>query len=321
MSAGLGYEHNEVFESAVTPRVSVAVYLRNPARGSLGETKLTFNAGKGIKAPAIYQEQSSLFTLLQTVPAALRPAVSPIGPERSRSIDVGIEQGFADGSARIRASYFMNRFEDLIEYVSKNVLPQVGVPPALPRPPSSAPTSTRRRSTRRGWSLGRGGGEPPASADGVLHVPRRRGHGVVRGQRARTRAEPVDSRRAHRSLLAARWRAAVPAAGELGSLLASYSRGPVDVTLSAFFSGKRDSSTFLSDQFFGNSLLLPNKDLEAAYQKVDLAAAYRVYPRLKAFMSLENLLDKEYAAAAGFPALPLTARFGVTVDVGGRRQP
>ena len=99
--------------------------------------------------------------------------------------------------------------------------------------------------------------------------------------------------------------------------MVAYAKGPADVAVSTFFSGKRDGSTFVDDEFFGYSMLLPNKDLEAAYQKVDLSAGYRVHRRLRVFASLENLFDKEYTASFGFPALGLAARAGVTVSVGG----
>ena len=90
------------------------------------------------------------------------------------------------------------------------------------------------------------------------------------------------------------------------------------MALSAYLSGTRDGSTFLSDGFFGYSLLLPNQDLEAAYQKVDLAAGYRPHRSFRVFISVENLFDKDYQASYGFPALPITARVGVTLNVGGR---
>ena len=82
-------------------------------------------------------------------------------------------------------------------------------------------------------------------------------------------------------------------------------------------SGRRDGGTFLSDQFFGNSLLLPNAELESGYQKADVTGSYRVHARLKAYVSIENLLDREYQATPGYPALPLTARGGLSLRVGG----
>jgi len=102
-----------------------------------------------------------------------------------------------------------------------------------------------------------------------------------------------------------------------GSLMVAYAKGPADLAVSAFFTGKRDGSTFLDDEFFGSSLLLPNKDLEAGYQKVDLSAGYRPIKQLRGFVSIENLFDKDYQASFGFPALGLTARAGVTVSLGG----
>src|SRR4029450_12318270 len=64
-NGGLGFDHNAIFGNAWTPRVSVAAYLRQPsAREALGDTKLTFNAGKGIKEPNLGQELSSLFVLV-----------------------------------------------------------------------------------------------------------------------------------------------------------------------------------------------------------------------------------------------------------------
>jgi iron complex outermembrane receptor protein/vitamin B12 transporter len=103
-----------------------------------------------------------------------------------------------------------------------------------------------------------------------------------------------------------------------GSFMVSYVKGPFDAALSAYLTGRRDGSTFLSDGFFGYSMLLPNQDLEAAYQKVDLAGGYLVHRSFKVFASIENLFDEDYQASYGFPALPITARVGVTLRVGGR---
>ena len=129
VTGGVGFEHNAIFGNVATPRVSVAVYARTPSGTSnAGETKVTFNAGRGIKSPSLFQEQSSLFALIPAGSPA-GASVSPIGPERSRSIDAGIEQGFWRGRARARVAYFHNEFFDLLEYVNKNVLPEVGVPP------------------------------------------------------------------------------------------------------------------------------------------------------------------------------------------------
>lgn len=318
VNAGVGVEHNAAFKSAVTPRVSVAVYLHEATTGAVGATKLTFNAGKGIKAPALYQEQSSLFVLLASAPASARSAVEPIGPERSTSVDVGIEQEFASGQARVRVSYFHNEFDDLIEFVSRAILPRVGVS-------AEAAAAAGFGAYVNSQSFKAQGLETTFEA------------GIARSLRVMASYTYLDAE-VTESLSGGALNPAInpkfpgipigqfsPLVGarpfrrppHSGSLMVSYSRGPADVALSTFFSGRRDASTFLDDEFFGTSLLLPNTDLEAGYQKVDLSGGYRVHKRLRGFVTLENLFDKDYQASFGFPALGLTARAGVTVSVGG----
>ena len=66
---------------------------------------------------------------------------------------------------------------------------------------------------------------------------------------------------------------------------------------------------------------VPNEDLDPAYQKIDLSVGYAVHPRLRVYTSIENLFDKDYAAAFGFPSLPFTIRAGAAVTFGGDRRP
>ena len=99
----------------------------------------------------------------------------------------------------------------------------------------------------------------------------------------------------------------------------TYSKGLGQVAVAGYFSGKQDDSTLLSDGFFGNSLLLPNQDMDKGYAKIDLSGSYRVHPRLKWYASIENLLNQDYQAVGGYPALPITIRTGVSVTLGGTR--
>jgi len=104
-----------------------------------------------------------------------------------------------------------------------------------------------------------------------------------------------------------------------GTLFVTYTTGQFDVALSGYFAGRRDDSTFVSDGFFGNSLLLPNKDLDPSYQKIDVSVSYRLHPRFRVYTTLDNLFDQDYAAAYGFPSLPFTIRVGASVGLGGDR--
>jgi vitamin B12 transporter len=328
VSAGVGYEHNAIFKSAATPRLSVAAYLRDPSStAALGDTKVTLNAGTGIKAPSISQELSSLFALVRALPPASQPGsaagLAPVGPERNRSVDVGIDQGFYGGRARARASFFDNQFSDLIEYVSKSALPQLGIP----APVAAATGFGAYVNSSSYWARGL-----ETSAEARLGpMIRIVGsytylHAVVTKSFASSALAPAINP-AFSTIPIGAYGPLVGAApfrrpANIGSLLITFANGPAQVSLAGYFAGKSDDSTFQSDGYFGNSMLLPNHDLDAAYQKVDLSASYRIHPRLRWYISVENVLNQRYEATFGYPALPRGARTGITVIVGGdARQP
>ncbi|MBI3402851.1 MAG: TonB-dependent receptor [Acidobacteria bacterium] len=318
VNGGLGFDSNEIFGSAWTPRVSVAAYLRKPtAVGAIGDTKVTFNAGKGIKEPNLYQELSSLYAL---VPAATASSlgVTPIGPERSRSADLGIEQGLAGGHGRVRLAYFNNDFSDLIEYVSKGVLPQLGVSTAAANASGFGAYVNSQSNTSSGVEL---------SAEAKM--------GRVRILGAYTYVDAVVTKSFSSGVLSPAVNPAFPTIkigqysplvgnrpfrrpANSGSLIATYSDRKFQMSIAGYFVGKQDDSTFLSDQFFGYSMLLPNQDMDPAYQKVDVSGSYMIHPRLRWYVTAENAFDATFEAAAGYPALGRTVRTGITLRVGGR---
>jgi iron complex outermembrane receptor protein/vitamin B12 transporter len=103
-----------------------------------------------------------------------------------------------------------------------------------------------------------------------------------------------------------------------GFLALTYNRPRWSALLQGVFIGPRDDSTFLLDADFGNTLLLPNRNLDSAYQKLDLSGDFRLNQHLLLFTSMENLLNERYSSNFGFPALPFTFRSGVKITIGGR---
>jgi iron complex outermembrane receptor protein/vitamin B12 transporter len=311
VNGGLGFDHNDVFGFAWTPRLSAAAYLRRPSStASLGDTKLTVNAGKGIKEPSLGQELSSLFAL---VPAATASAlgVQPVGPERSRNVDVGIEQGLAGGRGRVRVSYFNNEFFDLIEFVSRSVLPRLGVPADAATASGFGAYVNAQSNKSSGIEL---------SAEGVA--------GPMRLLASYTYVDATVTKSFSSGTLSPAINPAFPGIpigqfsplvgarpfrrpANSGSVVVSYSTRRAQAALAGYFVGARDDSTFLTDEFFGFSLLLPNQDLDPAYQKLDLSGSYAIHPRVRTYVAIENLFNQTYAATAGFPSLPRAARIGV----------
>jgi vitamin B12 transporter len=324
VTAGLGYAHIEGYASRYAPRLSAAAYLRKPATSAFwSDTRLTLNAGKGIKATTVTSVTSSLYTLLQKTPAgsalAASAGIGPIGPERGRNVDVGVEQGLWRGRARARASYFNNEFFDLVEFVSKNLLPQFGIAADVAAAAGSGAYVNSQSFKAKGVEL---------SADAMF--------GRVRVATSYTYLDAAVTKSLSSSVTP-QFNPSIPGipiggftalVGQrpfrrptnTGSLLVSYTQGPAAIALTGYFAGKADDSTFMvgSDIHFGNSLLLPNHDLNPGYQKMDVSGSYQIRPRIKWFVTIENLLDQHYEPAFGFPALSVNLRTGVTIAVGGR---
>lgn len=315
VTAGLGFDDNAVYGAAVTPRVSASAYLRKPsATGGAGDTKVTFNAGTGIKAPAVYQELSSLASIVKDAV----PGIPPIGPERSRGFDVGIEQALAGGRVRARASYFRNTFSDLIEYVSSSVLPQLGVTPDAAAASGYGAYVNSSSYRSQGIEVSTDASIGPVTfmasytyLDAV--VTKSLSDGVLTP--AINPAFPNTPIGQYAPLVGAR---PFRRPQNSGNLMARYSHGKLQLLLAGYFSGKADDSTFLSDGDFGYSMLLPNHDLDAAFQKIDLSASYELQAHARWYVSIENLLNEHYEAASGYPALPFAIRTGVTIGVGGK---
>jgi iron complex outermembrane receptor protein/vitamin B12 transporter len=328
LAGGVGLDHNAVFGFAATPRVSVASYLRRPSgSAAAGDTKLVFNAGTGIKAPSISQQTTSLFGLLSSTSQGgvliSRFGVSPIGPERSRSVDVGLEQGLWHQRARARATVFDNQYRDLIEFLSKNALSLFGVP----RDVAAAAAATSFGAYVNSSSYRARGLE--ISLDGRVGS-----HLIVSG--AYTYLDAVVTQSFASSALRPAFNPAYPGepigafaplvggrpfrrAPNTASLHAAVVGSRGQLSVAGYFVGRQDASTFLSDAFGGNSLLLPNHNLAAGYQKVDVSGDYRPHRRIRLYAVVENVLNQRYEAALGFPALPVTLRTGVALILGGPR--
>ncbi|MCU1308711.1 MAG: TonB-dependent receptor plug [Acidobacteriaceae bacterium] len=320
-TAGVGLEKNAIFGFAATPKVSLAYYLARPVTDRFfSGTKLKFNFGKGIKEPDIFDENSSLFALLSKVAPSMITQfnVAPIGPERSRSFDFGVDQAFLNRRARLAVTFFHNRFYDQIEFVNKTFLPQLGVPTSVAAATgfgaavNSADYRARGAETEVEFNLGHGfsaigtytytGAVVTKSFSGDNNFP------------AINPAFPGVLIGAFSPLVGARPFRRAP---HSGSFALRYSRPKFTAAVNGYLVGRRDDSTFLTDSGFLNLLLLPNRNLAAGYQKIDLTGSYAIHPAVTLFTSMENLLNQRYDAAYGFPSLPFTIRAGVKFVIGG----
>jgi vitamin B12 transporter len=320
---GVGVEKNTVFGLAATPRASLAYYLVRPrATGSLAGTKLKFNYGQGIQEPDIFSADNSLLALLSQLPNGPQLIsqfhVGPIGAVRSRSFDAGVEQLFWDGRAKLGLTFFDNHFSDEIEFVSPGGLAKLGVPQGIldvtPFGASINSLATRSLGAETELEVGLGHGFTLRAAYTYLDGIVRRSFSSDELFPSFNPLFPTIPIGAFSPLVGNRPFNRAP---HTGSFYLGYARRKLALTLSGNFIGRRDSSTFLSDSTFGPSMLLPNHNLAAAYQKIDVSGSYRLTRHVQLYSAVENLASQHYDPAPGFPALPFNFRAGIRVTVGG----
>jgi vitamin B12 transporter len=323
-NVGSGIENNGLFGLAGTPRASLAYYLVRPSAASwLSGTKLHVSFGKGIKEPSVFQQSSSIFDILSGLPNGSQLIaqfhVGQIGPEESRTYDGGVDQELWNGRARLGLTYFHNEFTNGIEDVPPGGLIQLGVPvdqlPALEAGAFINSEAFRSQGLEfeaeyriNSRLFARGG---YTYTDAVVQRSFSSDQGFGESFNPAFPDIPIG---AFSPLVGARPFRVAPHSGYFGL---NYTRSKFYSSLTGTLVGRRDDSDFLFDSNFGPNMLLPNRNLDGAYQRLDLSGGYQVTPRLTAYANIQNLLSEHYVQAFGFPSLPFTFRSGIKITFGG----
>ena len=324
---GGGIEDNAVFGVAGTPRASLAYYVARPGgSGVFSGTRLTFNFAKGIKEPSIYYQNNSLYGLLSNTsivpngPELIQQYhIHPFRSEDSRTYDGGVEQQLFGGKARFSVIYFHNEFTNQAEYVAQQNLVQLGVPSEVAQALGYFGAAVNTLNYRaQGAELGF-----HYRVNGAVTL---RGgwtytDAVVQQSFASSALEPAINPLfpavpigAYSPLVGARPFRIAPHTGYAG---VDWTGRRWFVSAIGTLVSHRDDSTFLTDTEFGNTLLLPNRNLDPGYQKVDLYGSYHLTNRVTAYTSLQNLLNQSYQEVYGYPALPFNIRAGLKFTFGG----
>jgi iron complex outermembrane receptor protein/vitamin B12 transporter len=66
-------------------------------------------------------------------------------------------------------------------------------------------------------------------------------------------------------------------------------------------------------------LVLPNRNLDFGYSKLDLGGSYQFVSWLGAYAQLDNLTSNKKIAPVGYPSLPFTFRAGLRLTLGHSR--
>jgi outer membrane cobalamin receptor len=251
---------------SANPRLAVAYLLRGT--DGAASTRLRASAGTGIRPPDVFE-------IAFTDNPGLRP-------ERSRSVDAGVQQTFADGAAVVDATVFYNAYDDLIVSVGRSF-----------RDASRFRSDNISNARSRGLELS-SGFRPLAALD--LRASYTWMDPEILAVDNSTEA-PAPYRAGEQLIRRPRHR---------GSFTAMFSRARVTSFVTVETRGRvRDV-----EPTFGASGGVFDA---AGYTSVDVGGAFRISSVLEAFGRIENAADRAYEQAFGFPAPGRILTAGVRV--------
>jgi vitamin B12 transporter len=276
LTAGARAEENTNFGTRVVPRVG-AVYALRYSQGLLGDTRARISYGQGIEEPTIFESFDA---------DPCNPGNPNLRPQRSHTVNAGIDQYFSADRFRISATFFANEFHDLIDQ-------QQGPSNSLCFGGHEMLFFNIDAARARGlnWS-----GE--AHLNHWLVLKGNYSYDDTRVLKAVATASAVQQPGNH--LL----RRPVNS----GNLWLNANFRRVNFNLAGYFTGVRTDSDFDGLGFTRNP----------GYARFDFATSYNFARGLSFYGRVTNLLDKQYQEAIGFPALGRDYRLGLNYRFTGR---
>ena len=285
LSAGGRAEANASFGTRVVPRASAVLALRY-AKGFLGDTRARVAYGQGVEEPTALES-------FDTDPCSL--GNPNLKPQRSRTLNVGLDQYFDSDRVRVSATYFANSFRDLI----------------IPVP-----------GTQSGCPFG---------SIIFLNTDRARARGVSLSSTARiTRWLSLNGNYSNDDtrVLQTSNASGFPAPGDhllrrpvnSGNIWLNAAYRHFNFNINAYMTGARTDSDFDSTFVAGKCVIGSGPCLtrNPGYARFDLATSYDLPRGISFYGRVTNLLDKQYQEAIGFPALGRDYRLGLNYRFSGR---
>lgn len=269
LTAGGRVEANGFFGTRAVPRVG-AMYLLRQGNSWWGATRLRASYGLGIKEPDL-----------------LPPDCGPqLAPERSRTVDAGVDQELASGRIRFSAVYFDNNFRDIVSFAFG------GSNPNCPAFDGSYFNTDEARARGVNSSL-------EMKPAGWLNIV---GNYTYDDSRVLKTTNPLDdpalavgNRLFKRPLHSA-------------DLIANASFRRINFNLGGYYVGRRTDSDFLGLGYTS----------DPSYVRWDFAAILPLRYGLSVNAKVQNLFDRRYSDAIGYPALGRNFRLGMKFVWGGK---
>jgi len=328
-SAGGAIEKNHLYGIAGTPRIGLAYVPMRPGTRVFRGTRLRVNVATGVQEPSLATEFESLYKLLQESGDTADIAafkVGPLGPERSRTLDIGIDQNILGQKLIFKGGYFHNQFSHQLEFVEKGDLKTYFgiVPTGYPSFFGADLNSLAFRAQ---------GVESELQYQPFSHFFLRGGYTFLDTVVSQSFASDATKARggvpttnpnlpgipigSTSPLVGARVFRRPP---HTGFFAVQYSGSNFSAAFKGALASRADDSTFLGGldtTLSGNTLLLPNRDLDHGFAKIDANFVYRANNHVSVFTQFDNLLSQQHIGPIGYPSLPFTFRTGLKIRIGG----
>jgi iron complex outermembrane receptor protein/vitamin B12 transporter len=333
---GGSLQHYSLFGVQTSPRAGVTYYALKERQGTFSGTRVLFNYGDAVREPTLTDENGSLYQFLQEngfQSVASQLQIGPLSAPTVRTYEGGFEQAFLSQRIIFRTSYFHNQFGKQIEYVGGRLLPDLI--------PGLTPDEKQELIDALGFyyqnDYGLTVNTQAFRAQGV-EATVEGGIGAkifLRGGYTYLDAVVQHSFNSDNEALAGGFAptyngipigAISPLVGarpfrrppHTGFFSATYATSKVAVQFASAFASRSDDSTYLeyADANGGNSLLLPNRNLDYGFAKLDLGGSYQLLSWLSLYGQADNLTNNQHIAPLGYPSLPMNFRAGLKAALG-----
>ncbi len=342
---GGSLEHYSLFGVQTTPSAGFSIYALRPRNGIFSGTRILFHFGDAVREPALTDQFGSLDQFLVAngyQSTAQQLSIRPLAAPTERMYDGGAEQAFLSERITLRVRYFHNEFGKQIEYVGGHILP--GLIPNL------TPAQQQQLIAALGFyytnDYGLAVNTQAFRAQGIestleggigKDIFLRGGYTYLDGAVQRS----FDS---DNEALAGGYAPTYPYGCSLGTpncipigaisplvgarpcrrapnsgfITGTYTHHQLTAIVNAAFASRSDDSTYLefADANGGNSLLLPNRNLDFVDAKIDLGGSYQFLWWLGIYGIAENLTGNQHIAPIGYPSLPMNFRAGLRFQWG-----
>ena len=326
-------ERYSLFGTQTNPRAAVSLYAMKPRKGIFSGTRILFNYGDAVREPSLTDQFYSLYSFLESnggQSAVQQLGIKPLSAPTARTYEGGVEQSFLSQRLVFRTSFFHNEFGRQIEYVGLDLIPQL-LPNLTPAQQNQLEQFLQANgayeqslNTEAYRALGveatveggigrsiflRGG---YTYLDAVVQRSFANDDVALLGPLPTFNGIPIGS---DSPLQGARPFRRPP---HTGFFTASYSVKKLSALFTSAFVSQSDDSDFLGgyDINGGNSLLLPNRNLDPGFAKLDLGGSYQLLTWLGIYGQAENLTDNQHMAPLGYISLPVNLRAGLRIQWG-----